>query len=343
MMSFSIVNSGVAMYILTASVLVTLILSVIGTKLLIKIMPKLGVIDTPSKRRAHKKPTPRAGGLSLALMLPILLPFFEYLISGYVVYSIKIIAVTLLISAISFLDDVKQINVVLRFFVYILCSAVAINQMISPATVLHYELNLYFDIAISTIALGAFLNVYNFLDGIDGITCSQTIHLSVTIIILTLLNYDIIDKPNIVLVICSIILGWSIGFIYYNWHPAKIFMGDVGSITIGFLLGLCMLMIASASFKLFAACVIASLYYIADGGLTILIRLSKGEKIWEPHLQHFFQKATASGKSHKRVVKRIVKCNIGLMTFAITSIYYPLISIVCSVLVVVITLIRSVI
>jgi UDP-N-acetylmuramyl pentapeptide phosphotransferase/UDP-N-acetylglucosamine-1-phosphate transferase len=143
--------------------------------------------------------------------------------------------------------------------------------------------------------------------------------------------------------IATIILGWSMGFIYFNWLPAQIFLGDVGSIGIGFLLGVCLLIIASASAKLFAACVIAALYYVADGGMTILIRLVKGERIWEPHLQHFFQKAVRKGDSHKKVVKRIMKCNILLMLFAVNALYYPVLSIIAAILIVMVTLIRSVI
>jgi UDP-N-acetylmuramyl pentapeptide phosphotransferase/UDP-N-acetylglucosamine-1-phosphate transferase len=86
--------------------------------------------------------------------------------------------------------------------------------------------------------------------------------------------------------------------------------------------------------------VIAALYYIADGGITILIRLVKGEKIWMPHLQHFFQRAVQKGLSHKEVVKRIMQCNAILMLFSINALFYPVMSIICAMLVVMVTLIR---
>ncbi len=100
-----------------------------------------------------------------------------------------------------------------------------------------------------------------------------------------------------------------------------------------------MLTIGSASVKLFATCVISSLYYIADGGMTVLIRMVKREKIWEPPLQHFFQKVGLSGKNHRRIVSHIIKCNILLMLFAVNSLYYPTISIISAFIVVIITLI----
>ena len=313
------------------------------TRGLIDIMPKLGIMDTPSARRSHKAPTPRGGGIAFVIVFSTLLPLFEYYLIGTFEKSAAILQIFLPISLISFWDDISHMNVVLRLIIHILCSLLAVMWLIHPNTILHYEIPLSLDLAIGSFALLSFLNVYNFLDGIDGITMSESIHLSATILILSALNYDIIPNVDIIIFIATIIFGWSIGFVYYNWQPAKIFLGDVGSISLGFLIGICLLTIASASDKLFAACVIAALYYIADGGLTILIRLVKGERIWEPHLQHFFHKSVLKGYSHKRVVKRIIKCNLLLMIFAVNSLYYPIISIIGALLVVIVTLIRSVI
>jgi UDP-N-acetylmuramyl pentapeptide phosphotransferase/UDP-N-acetylglucosamine-1-phosphate transferase len=128
--------------------------------------------------------------------------------------------------------------------------------------------------------------------------------------------------------IATLVLASSIGFIIFNWYPAKIFLGDVGSISLGFLLGLCLLLIAASNINLFVAVIIASLYYLADGGLTILIRLFHREKIWEPHLQHFFQKAVKKGMSHNKIVNRIIICNLLLMLLAINALYFPIISII---------------
>ncbi len=332
-------------YIINLSILgvVAVIASLILTRGLIDFMPKLGIMDIPSARRSHTAPTPRGGGLSFVVVFSTLLPLFEYYLAGTVERSAAILQIFLPISLISFWDDVSHMNVVLRLIVHILCSLLAVMWLIHPSTILHYEIPMSLDLAIGAFALLSFLNVYNFLDGIDGITVSESMHLSATILMLCALRYDIIPNVDIIIFIATIIFGWSIGFVYYNWQPARIFLGDVGSISIGFLIGICLLTLASASAKLFAACVIAALYYVADGGMTILIRLVKGERIWEPHLQHFFHKSVQKGRSHKRVVKRIIKCNMLLMLFAVNSLYYPIISIIGALLVVIITLIRSVI
>lgn len=312
------------------------------TSMLLRIMPKLGIMDVPSARRAHSRITPRGGGLAFVLIFAVMLPIFEYIRSGNCTESISILQIFLPISFISFLDDVSHVLVPVRLFVHALCSCLAIMWLIHPNNILHYEIPLKWDLVIGTIALLSFLNVYNFLDGIDGITVSESMHLSATILLLCTLRYDVIPNVDIIIMVATIILGWSFGFVYFNWQPAKIFLGDVGSISLGFLLGVCLLLIASAGAKLFLSCVIAALYYIADGGMTILIRLVKGEKIWTPHLQHFFQKAVKKGRFHRDVVIRIMKCNAILMLFAINALYYPVLSIICAILVVMVTLMQLV-
>lgn len=305
-------------------------------------MPKFGIVDNPGSRRAHSKVTPRAGGLAFVITFCINLPIFEYLILGTVESSSNILHIFVPIALVSFWDDVSAVPILFRLLIHTLCASLAVMWIIHPYKILHSELPLTIDFLIGSFALITFLNVYNFLDGIDGITVSESIHLSCTILILCFLKYDIIPNLWLVVSIACIILGWSCGFILFNWQPAKIFPGDVGSISLGFLIGICLLIIASASERLFASGVIASLYYIADGGMTILIRLVNGEKIWEPHLQHFFQKAVKRGLSHEQVVYRIIRCNFILMLLAVGALYYPVVCIVLGLCTVAVTLIKSV-
>ena len=323
-------------------ILASFVLSVILVKGLIIILPKFNIVDQPGARRAHLKTTPRAGGLAFVITFLLLFPIFEYSILGSVYNSGNIIRIFAPIALVSFWDDVSDVHVLLRLLVHILCSLLAVMWLIHPYKILHSELSLSVDLIIGSFALLTFLNVYNFLDGIDGITASQTIHLSLTILILCFLKSDIIPNIWTIIVIASIILGWTCGFVLFNWQPAQIFIGDAGSISLGFLIGVCLLTIATGSERLFAACTIASLYYIADGGMTLLIRLVNGEKIWQPHLQHFFQKAVKKGESHKKVVIRIIKCNFILMLLAIGALFYPVICVILALLTVAITLIKSV-
>lgn len=315
-------------------------LSLLLTRALIAILPKFGMVDAPSNRRAHSKITPRGGGIAFALVFASLLPLAENYFFAKVEYSRMMLQVFVPITLVSFWDDISHVFIPIRFAVQALCAVLAVMWLIHPHTVIH-EMPIYVDLAISSFALLAFLNVYNFLDGIDGITFSQTAHLSTNIILLCLIEYSIVPYADMLIIMNTIILGWALGFGYFNWQPAKIFLGDAGSIGIGFVLGICILTVASGSLKLFAACLISALYYVADGSITILIRIVKGEKFWEPHLQHFFQKAVRKGYSHKKVVKRIILCNFLLMLCSVASLFYPLVSIVFAAIIVMVTLIRS--
>lgn len=324
--------------LLTFFCVLVFFVSVIITKSLIQQLPKIGLIDTPSSRRAHQKPTPRGGGIAIVLCFIFGFSPFEYFFTGAINFYYPVISVLLVIATISLLDDIKTIPILSRLVVHLLCAGVILCTNLYPATLFHQELPHLVDFILAVIGLTAFLNIYNFLDGIDGISAAQTIHLTVTMLIICYLRHDVIINVDLVLVINLIMLSSVAGFMIFNWHPAKIFLGDVGSITIGLLLGLSLMLIAASGERLFVSALIASLYYLADGGLTILIRLINKEKIWLPHLKHFFQKAIKTGKTQPQVVGYIMACNFLLMILAIYALYSPVISAALAIIVVAVTL-----
>ncbi len=311
------------------------IATTILTYILTKYFKTIGLVDIPSQRRSHNKITPRGGGLAIVIVVMTALSSFEYITSGLLTKSAKVLPPLFVIATVSFLDDVKPVPVLIRLITHLICSAFAIF--------LFFSLNFtnsalgYFIFAILVIALSGFVNIYNFMDGIDGMSCIESIHLSSTMLILSLLQFQVLANPYFIFSINIIILSCSIGFLIFNWQPAKIFLGDVGSISLGFLLGLCLLLLATTNSNLFIACAIASLYYVTDAVLTILIRLVNREKIWQPHLKHFFQKAVSKGKTHKRVVSIIAICNAFLMSLSVLSLYSPIISVILSLAVIALT------
>jgi len=322
------------------------ILSFIGSIILIRFLIKRlslwGIVDIPDKRRAHTRITPRGGGLFIVIIFVISFIFFEYSATNISANSLKLIPIFLAIATISFLDDLKPIHVSIRLIIHLCCTGLSVFLFLYPVPILRQMLPSNIDFIIATVLLTAFLNIYNFLDGLDGMTAAESIHLSITILILCVLQYNVIINVDLIILIALILLSCSISFLIFNWHPAKIFLGDVGSISLGFLLGLCLLLISASSIHLFISSIIASLYYIGDGGLTILVRLVKKEKIWEPHLQHFFQKAVRNGMATQQIIKRIVICNFFLMLLAINALYYPVISLILGIFIVFITLINFV-
>ena len=146
---------------LTILGIIALVASLVITKLLINIMPKFGIVDVPSKRRAHDKITPRGGGLAFVLIYSILLPSFEYFVVGSIEDSILVLQMFIPISVVSFWDDISHVMIPLRLLIHVLCSCLAIMWLVHPSPILHYEIPVYLDLAIGTFALLTFLNIYN--------------------------------------------------------------------------------------------------------------------------------------------------------------------------------------
>jgi UDP-N-acetylmuramyl pentapeptide phosphotransferase/UDP-N-acetylglucosamine-1-phosphate transferase len=316
-----------------------IILTALATKVAIKILSQHNIVDHPDNRRSHKRVTPRGGGISIYIVFILAFLYLDYFFYGFH-HSLNIVPLLTLLGVISFYDDIKGTHALLRLSVHLLVAGITLYIYLYPNTLFHGEIALWLDFALAVIGFAGFINIYNFLDGIDGITALQTIHLSITIIALTIIRSDVIFHPTLIIMIAFITLACSIGFLIYNWSPASVFLGDIGSISLGFLIGLCLTMIAAAGERLFVASAIASLYYIADGGGTLLIRIIKREKIWLPHLNHFFQQAVKKGMSHRQVTLKIAACNILLFVLSINSLVYPAICIILAIFIVMCLLIH---
>jgi UDP-N-acetylmuramyl pentapeptide phosphotransferase/UDP-N-acetylglucosamine-1-phosphate transferase len=153
-----------------------------------------------------------------------------------------------------------------------------------------------------------FVNLYNFMDGIDGITGVETACLAFGILALGWPQTD---------AAAAAIMGAALGFLAWNWPPARIFLGDVGSVPLGFLLGALLLSLAGDGH--WASALILPLYYLADATLTLLRRAARREKIWRAHREHFYQRATQGGLSHARVSLAVLGCNLVLIGLAVLA------------------------
>jgi UDP-N-acetylmuramyl pentapeptide phosphotransferase/UDP-N-acetylglucosamine-1-phosphate transferase len=305
------------------------------TKYCIVLFKAKNIVDRPSHRRMHAEITPRGGGVAIVITFVL-----GFVLMSDASISLRLLPLLLIVAGISFMDDLRHVPAIVRLLTHVTVSAIVVYVFLWPQSLLHQALPIYIDYALVVLYFAGFINIYNFLDGIDGITAAESIHLSVTILLLCFFSADVIYQAHTVSIIAASILGCSASFLLYNWHPAKIFLGDVGSIALGFLLGLCLLLVATSSAKLFTSCIIACLYYIADGGVTILIRLARREKIWLPHLNHFFQQAVRGGMSHKEVVCKIAACNFCLMLLSLNALHYPIISLMVAIVIVTLLLIH---
>lgn len=278
------------------------------------VLHSMKVVDTPNERSNHSLPTPRGGGI--AVMVAVL----GFLTVAGVSATIIITAMGL--TVLSFLDDQGGLDVRPRLLVQVLAVALlflpqGVADHLLAGPVFQGLLPPLYDRLLSALLLLGFMNIFNFMDGIDGITGVETLAIGGGMFMLSLL------APSLKMAGIDgiIIAAAAAGFLLLNWHPAKLFLGDAGSIPLGFLLGFLLLQLAASGF--WVAALLLPGYYLMDGGLTLLRRLLKREKIWQAHSQHAYQKAVRGGLSHATVSKRIALLNLLLLALAALSVLKP--------------------
>lgn len=282
-----------------------------------RLLLKHNIMDQPNARSSHNVAVPRGGGwafipiLLLGLIapaaIPALAPTHWGLLAGFV-----------LLAAISWLDDRYDLSARLRLLLHFIAVACALSDLPNHGIVFAGVLPAWLDHLVVLFGFVWFVNLYNFMDGIDGITCVETICIATGLCLLG----DAVGLmlPSIHLLLL-LLIGSALGFLAYNWHPARIFMGDIGSVPLGYLTGFALLSLACQGHLI--AALILPLYYLADSGITITKRALRREKIWQAHRQHFYQHAAAGCGRHDSVVLRILTTNITLIGLALLSLTNP--------------------
>ena len=281
-----------------------------------KFLLKRALLDLPNERSSHKTPVPRGGGWAiLAVVLPGMI--FTLLGKEDVTSYIGILAGTVILIAVSWYDDRKSASVMMRFSAHIMAACLG-SLTFSEQTLFNGLLPFALDRAVMILGWAWFMNLYNFMDGIDGITGVETIAIALGSCLLFSAT-GLSDSFHSSLIL--LLIGSCLGFLAFNWHPAKIFLGDVGSVPLGFLTGYLLLSL-TVNGHLIPALII-SLYYLADSGITIIKRGLRGEKVWQAHRQHFYQHAAAGIGRHDKVVYWVAAANIALIAAAILSVSMP--------------------
>ncbi|MDR3424238.1 MAG: glycosyltransferase family 4 protein [Alphaproteobacteria bacterium] len=281
------------------------------------ILQNRALLDIPNSRSSHKTPVPRGGGWALVIvLLPALIGAAVWFDSD--ARHAGLIGAVALLAAISWLDDRGHVSARVRLSMHILAACLGSYSFAPHELLLHGLAPFWLDRALMILGWAWFINLYNFMDGIDGITGSETISIAVgACLVMTAAG---INDPFAGFLIL-ILIGACLGFLAHNWHPAKIFLGDVGSVPLGYLTGFCLLSVAVKGH--FAAALILPLYYLADSGITLVRRALRGEKIWQAHREHFYQKAALAAGRHDRIVWEIVVADMGLIGAAVLSVSHP--------------------
>ena len=309
--------NGYSIYLI---LLVTIVSSYILTFLAKRIANHVGAIDIPNERKVHQKPMPRCGGLAI---------FGAFLI-GYMVYGdpttqmLSILIGGFIIVLLGFIDDIKPIRARTKFFFQLIAASIVVfygNTYFKEITFLglHFNFPYWINTIISMIYIVAIANAINLIDGLDGLASGiSSIYFATIAIIAFILN----KIGGLDIVLSLIMLGSTLGFLGHNFPPAKIFMGDSGSLFLGFMIAV----ISLLGFKLTTiTSLVVPLLILAipifDTTLAIFRRLLKGESIGTPDKEHFHHQLLKMKFGPKMTILIIYFINI---LFSLVSIFYVL-------------------
>ena len=310
---------------------VPLLVSLFGTPVTAAYLRRRQIYDRPNERSSHTVPTPRGGGLpvmagvlAVLLLYPLLVPLQGN--QGLLAY-LPFLGASLL-AAVSWADDLRPLGALPRLVVQVCVVVASVWSIPLHSAAAQIGLPLIAVQVFVVLAWIWFINLYNFMDGIDGICAVETISIGLGFAILTALvaTLDVLGVVTAVIFglqapLALALVGALVGFLPWNWHPARIFLGDVGSVPVGYLIGWLLVMLFAFGF--IAAAFILPMYYVTDATITLFRRLRRGERPWRAHREHFYQQATKAGLSHSQVSLGILLGNVALIGCAAASLWWP--------------------
>jgi len=270
------------------------------------------ILDHPNDRSSHTIPTPRGGGWGVMLTL---LPAWALIGGGHgdLRTVLPILAGAAALMAISWMDDRRGLGPAPRFLTQIGAVVVGMAALPPDGLVLQGLVPLWLDRVLAGFAWLWFVNLFNFMDGINGLAGSEAATVGAGLALVAALAGL---EPELALYGLAV-AGAALGFLRWNWDPAKVFMGDVGSVPLGYTLGWLLLTVAAKG--MWMAALLVPAYFLTDATFTLLRRAAQGKKVWQAHREHFYQKATQRGRSHAEVVRAVLAANAALVALAAAS------------------------
>jgi UDP-N-acetylmuramyl pentapeptide phosphotransferase/UDP-N-acetylglucosamine-1-phosphate transferase len=293
--------------------------AVLSALLIVLLSPLLRryALARPNARSSHRVPTPQGGGIAVVASTTIVTLGFAGLL-GQVngaagAQTLAALAAAFLMSVVGGIDDLRPVPVLPRLILQALVIAAAMAAM--PADIrMAPWLPWWIERLCLLASLLWFVNLVNFMDGIDWMTVAEVVPLTAALVLIGLER--MISAPSTIL--ASALLGSVLGFAPFNKPVARLFLGDVGSLPIGLLLGWLLLQLAQAGEV--AAALLLPLYYLADATITLFRRIGAGEPFWQAHRSHVYQRAGDMGFSVAEIVARVFAINLVLAGLAFLTI-----------------------
>ncbi|MGI9344230.1 MAG: MraY family glycosyltransferase [Gammaproteobacteria bacterium] len=267
------------------------------------------MLDRPNERSSHIVPTPRGGGVAIVVAITAAW-VAVYVTAGFTIGPLPTLTLTaLLVAAVGFVDDHRDVPAQWRLLIHLAAAGglvLASGGLAPIATPFGTVESAWLGTIFAVLYVAWILNLYNFMDGIDGIAGVEAATVAAGAALLLMLD----GQPGLAVVVAAIGAA-AVGFLVWNWAPAKIFMGDVGSSFLGFVLGgLAIVSHNIGSLDIYAWSILLGVF-VVDATIALVRRLARGERVYQAHRSHAYQHAAIRHGSHA-----IVSAAVGVLNIA---------------------------
>lgn len=275
------------------------------------------LLDIPNERSSHSAPTPRGGGLAIAFTALggiVIAAMLQWIDSNL---AIALVGGGALIAAVGWVDDHRSLSALTRFAVQFFCAGWAMFWLggLPSLSIGSASLNLGpAGIVLGVIGIVWAINLYNFVDGIDGLAAGEAISTGVIggLILLAMGQTGLA-------IVSLLIAAASAGFLPLNWAPARLFMGDVGSGMLGYLFAVLAIASENSGAVPLLLWVLLLGAFVFDATVTLCRRIAHGERWYHAHHSHAYQRMVQAGRSHAQVSTTILLINLVLAILAIVA------------------------
>jgi UDP-N-acetylmuramyl pentapeptide phosphotransferase/UDP-N-acetylglucosamine-1-phosphate transferase len=270
----------------------------------------------PNARSSHRVPTPQGGGIAVVgaclLVAGLVLWALNLPLGGFLIVA----AASIALAVVGAVDDIRPLPAVPRLLLQVVAVAAVVVE--SQVRILPDAVPLALEQGLLILGGVWFVNLVNFMDGLDWITVAELVPITAFVAIFGLF---FVPEPGPAPLVALTLCGALLGFAPFNKPVARLFLGDVGSLPIGLLVGWILLELAGTG--ALAAALLLPLYHLMDATITLLKRLARGEKVWEAHRSHFYQQATTNGLAPLAVSAHVFGLNLLLAGLATVTLIWP--------------------
>jgi UDP-N-acetylmuramyl pentapeptide phosphotransferase/UDP-N-acetylglucosamine-1-phosphate transferase len=310
-------NAWQAVGLFGSAIVITSLIACAG--LIVLLRPLFGrfALAVPTARSSHRSLTPQWGGLAVVAaalgVTGVVLSLSPELGTEAVTRTYQVLLAAALLVGVGLVDDMRHLSPAPKFLAQAIAVALMLAALPEGLRIVPV-LPWWLERAAMLVAGVWFVNVVNFMDGIDWIIVAEVVPVTAGLAIIGSLG----ALPPEGLVVALALLGATLGFAPFNRPVAQLFLGDMGSLPIGLLLACLLFLVAGAGYL--AAAVLLPLYFAADATVTLLRRFMAGERVWEAHRTHYYQRASDGGWSNMEIVARVFAVNVGLVVLAVGSV-----------------------